>query len=122
MDAQALGIVSHREPQQLAGELSAPAERLWSDLGNIWRVPALAPGESRLPIRRPTVQALRDARFVQEIALGQVQPLSILTGNFRRQLWPAAAPHLIAGAPERRIRLIPDDNGFGRSLALRTLR
>jgi hypothetical protein len=53
MDARAVGIVSHRGPQQLAGELSAPAERLWSDLGNIWRVSALAPGESRLPVRRP---------------------------------------------------------------------
>jgi hypothetical protein len=49
MDAQALGIVSHRGPQQLAGELSAPAERLWSELGNIWRVPALAPGEKQAP-------------------------------------------------------------------------
>jgi hypothetical protein len=39
MDARALGIESHREPQQFAGELSAPAERLWSDFGNSWRVP-----------------------------------------------------------------------------------
>jgi len=72
MDAQAL----HREPQQLASETSDPVERLWSDLGNFWRVPALGPGESRLPVRRSTVQALRDARFVEEIAHGQVQPLS----------------------------------------------
>ena len=89
MDAQAVAIVSHREPQQLAGELSAPAERLWSDLGKIWRVPALAPGESRLPIRRPTVQALRDARFVEEIAHGQVpaafNPPAIFDGNSGRR-------------------------------------
>ena len=30
------------------------------------RLSQRAPGESRLPIRRPTVQALRDARFVNE--------------------------------------------------------